>query len=563
MSQRSSRLRCRLPTRLEGFLMPPAVPSLQSDEAADFRRVWRAAGFSDLFMPLDDLLVRGGDDRLALDRARGVNAYGCGPFPSPDTICFASSTASPISEAAYERVGLAREKLMRSAIAVGFETAFDTRAEEMREELKACLELAAAEVEVIFSPSGTDSQLHALALARSLLGSRLTTIVVGADQTGSGAAHTARGHHFSSRTAAERVVRKGTPIAGLSGDSIVLPLLETSPDIQARADGDDAVLDAVEKTVAGGAAVLLQIMDASKLGWRAPSEACLDELARRWPDRVRIVVDACQMRLSRRRLKTYLDRGYMVLITGSKFFGGPAFSGALLVPAALARSLGRGEGIAAGLADYASRSDWPKALAAWRSAFESRPNIGQWLRWEAALCEITAYYRLPVAFRKFALRELGATIASLIALSPSFGLVPSALKSSDQDEEFAHATIFPFTLRRDGRLLSAAECRLLYRALTRDCGDLLANNPTEQTIAAQRCLVGQPVRVERHGEPSTAVLRLCVGARLVAEIWSPDRHIANRNLLREIDRVADVIAKIELLLARSDWSECTELGHGN
>ncbi len=543
--------------------MPPAVPSPQIDEAADFQKVWRAAGFSDLFMPLDGLLVRGGDGRLALDHARGVNEYGCGPFPSPDTWCFASSTASPISEAAYERVGLAREKLMRSAIAGGFETAFDTRTEEMREELKACLELAAREVEVIFSPSGTDSQLHALALAKSLLGPKLTTIVVAADQTGNGTAYTARGRHFGSRTGAERVVRKDTPIAGLSGHGIVLPLLATSPDIKTRADGDDAVLDAIETTVGSGAAVLLQIMDSSKLGWRAPSEACLEEIARRWPHQVRIVVDACQMRVSRRRLKSYLGRGYMVLITGSKFFGGPAFSGALLLPAALAESLGRGEGIAAGLIDYASRSDWPKALGTWRSAFESRPNIGQWLRWEAALSEMMAYYRLPGAFRKLAVREIGATIASLIALSPSLGSVVSAPEASDDDEEFAHATIFPFTVRRDGRLLSATECRLLHRALTRDCGDLVTANPADQAIAAQRCLVGQPVRVERQGEPPTAVLRLCVGARLVADTWSPDQQIAHRNLLREVDRVAGVIAKIELLLARSDWSEFTEPGYGS
>jgi hypothetical protein len=544
--------------------MPPALPSLQIDEGTDFRKVWRVAGFSDLFMPLDDLLVRGGDGRLSLDRPRGVNEYGCGPFPSPDIWCFGSSTASPISQAAYERVGLAREKLMRAAIAVGFEPAFDARTEEMREELMACLELSAAEVAVAFSPSGTDSQLHALALARALLGSRLTTIVVAADQTGSGTAFTARGHHFSSRTAADRVVRKDAPIAGLAGSSIALPLLATWPQIEARADGDNAVLEAIEQAVLGGSAVLLQIMDSSKLGWRAPSEACLDEIGRRWPDRVQIVVDACQMRLSRRRLKAYVDRGYMVLITGSKFFGGPAFSGALLLPAALARSFERGEAVAAGLLDYASRSDWPKGLSTWRSQFESRPNIGQWLRWEAALAEMTAYFGLPAAFRKLALRELGATIASLIALSPSLRPVPSASRTSHaEDEEFAQGTIFPFTVRRDGVTLSATDCRLLHRALMRDCGDLFEGYPADRAVAAQRCLVGQPVRIERQGEAPTAVLRLCIGARLVADAWSPDERVAHQNLLCTADRLACIIAKIELLLARGDWSEPTELAYGN
>ncbi|MET4220546.1 hypothetical protein ACVWWG_008813 [Bradyrhizobium sp. LB7.2] len=101
--------------------------------------------------------------------------------------------------------------------------------------------------------------------------------------------------------------------------------------IAMRPDAGAAVLRAVETSLAQGRRVLLQIMDSSKLGWRAPSEACLDEIARRWPRKVQIVVDARQVRLGRRRLRSYLDRGYMVLTTGSKFFGGPAFSGALLV----------------------------------------------------------------------------------------------------------------------------------------------------------------------------------------------------------------------------------------
>jgi hypothetical protein len=365
------------------------------------------------------------------------------------------------------------------------------------------------------------------------------------------------------RTASGRTVRKDASIAGLSGSSITLPLLAASAEIGARPDCDDAVLDAIAQTVAGGSAALLQIMDSSKLGWRAPSDACLDEIARRWPNRVQIVVDACQMRLSRRRLKTYLDRGYMVLVTGSKFFGGPAFSGALLLPAAVAGAIERGRRIAAGLADYASRSDWPQAFA-WRSKFESQPNIGQWLRWEAALTEMTAYYQVPVAFRRLALREIGATIASLIALSPSLGPIPSEATTLDaHDEEFIYPTIFPFTVRRDGELLSATDCRLLHRALMRDCGDLVAGSAADRAVAAERCLVGQPVRIERRGEAATAVLRLCVGARLVTDNWSSDQGVAQENLQREADRVAAVIGKIELLTSRSIWPELTELAYGN
>jgi len=538
-----------------------AAPRLQILEQSSLPKF--NAGLRDLFATLDDLLGCGGDPRLMLDPIARVNDYGCGVMPSPQTLSFSSSTASTISERAYERAGLAREELMRSAIAVGLEEALETRIEEMREELKSHLGLGATEVDVAFSPSGTDSQLHALFVTRALLGEAITTILVGSDQTGSGTAYTARGRHFNRFTASGTVVRKDTSIAGLEADCITLPLADATG-LKPRADADLAVIEAIEAAVARGARVLLQIMDASKLGWHAPSEACLDEISRRWPGQVQVVVDACQMRLSRRRLETYLDRGYMVLITGSKFFGGPAFSGALLFPATLVRSFEHAEGIAGGLVDYASRSDWPKRLTRWRSRFESRPNIGQWLRWEAALSEMTTYYGLPAAFRTLALRELGRTIASLIALSPSLRPVPCGVNGSDaEDEEFAQATIFPFTVHRDGDVLSATNCRLLHRALMRDCGELFSDSPADRAIAAQPCLVGQPVRIERQGAAPTAVLRLCVGARLVAEAWSSDEGAAHQNLLHAADRVAGIIAKIELLLAGGGWPEFTELTHGN
>jgi hypothetical protein len=545
----------------EIWRMTSAAPRLQPAEALGFRSFDGGPARGQLLAPLHDLLACGGDPRLTLDPVRGINAYGCGPMPSPEIWSFASSTASSISERACERAGLAREQLMRSTIATGLEAAFDARIEEMREELRAHLGLSASEVDVVFSPSGTDSQLHALFLAQSLLGPPLTTIIVGSDQTGSGTMYTARGRHFSTLTAGERTVRKDAPIAGLSGDSVAVPLFGGTPGITARTDGDLAVLDAIGTAVANGASVLLQIMDSSKLGWRSPSQACLEEIANRWPDKVRIVVDACQMRLSRRRIKSYLDRGYMVLITGSKFFGGPAFSGALLVPAAFSRSLDRGEGIAPGLLDYAGRSDWPKRWAALRSRFESRPNLGQWLRWEAALEEIRAYYRVPDAFRALALSELRAGIESLIMLSPSLRLVGADTNAcGTDDEEFAHATIFPFTIHRRRGPLSVDECRIVYRALAQDLRDVIGGSEADRDVAARCCLVGQPVRVEMLDEEPTAVLRLCVGARLVTETWSSDASAAQQNLRRELDRIAGVVAKIELLLEH-DRTEFVELSY--
>ncbi|OKO85775.1 hypothetical protein [Bradyrhizobium sp. AS23.2] len=506
----------------------------------------------DLFTPLDTLLVSGGDPRLTLDPKDRVNAYGCAASPEPELWNFASSTASTISQVAYDRAALAREELMHKCLFDEVEVAFDARCEDMRDELRGHLQLA-PRVDVVFSPSGTDSQLHALFLARAVLGASPVTIVVGADQTGSGTIHTARGHHFSSMTASGFAVRKDGAVAGLAGDSIALPLLEAGADIAMRADADATVLRAVENSLAQGRRVLLQIMDSSKLGWRAPSEACLDEIARRWHGQVQVMVDACQMRLGRRRLRAYLDRGYMVLMTGSKFFGGPAFSGALLVPKGFSRAVDRLGEIAPGFFDYAGRCDWPMAWTALRSRFERRPNFGQWLRWEAALAEIGSYYAVPGAFRAKALAELAAGIDSMIALSPSLRAVPSPAESGGaDDEEFAQATIFPFTLQRDGRPVSIAETSAVHRALVRDMNEEISGSAADRQVAEQRCLIGQPVRLERPDVAPQAALRLCVGARLVTEAWSPDTAQAQRNLQHILNRIADVLVKIELLLNRAD-----------
>ena len=517
---------------------------------------------AELFGPLDRLLSGGGDARLAINPASGANGYGCQPFPCPETLSFASSTATSISERAYDRANDARQSLMQSAIAVGIDAAFDARIEAMRDELKACLGLSETGVDVVFSPSGTDSQLQALLLAGALLGPVLTTIIVAADQTGSGTADTARGHHFSVATAHGYRVRKGEPVAGLTHSvaSVALPSFDETGGFRPHADGDARVLGAIEKSVANGTNVLLQIMDSSKLGWRAPSDHCLDEIRARWPDRVQVVVDACQMRLGRPRLQSYLDRGYIVIVTGSKFFTGPAFSGALLVPAGLSKALGAVTEVASGFLEYFSRSDWPKNWPALRSCFPIRANLGQWLRWEAALEEIRAYYGVPDQFRLMALTMFGKGVQRIIASSPSLRLLPLQQRREDgsvDDEELAQTTIFPFLVRRDGRFLSLGDCRTIHRALGRDLRNgVPANRHRRPEIAAKLCLVGQPVAVGHF-----AALRICASARLVTETWSSDQQAAHENVRRELGRVGTIVSKIEWLVAHMDGLNLTESCH--
>lgn len=137
----------------------------------------------------------------------------------------------------------------------------------------------------------------------------------------------------------------------------------------------------------------------------------------------------------------------------------------------------------------------------------------------------------------------------MIALSPSLRAVPAAFDKADaDDEEFAQRTIFPFTLLRNGKPVSIAGTGAVHRALARDMNDDIVGSAADRQVDAQRCLVGQPVRLEQSDGVPQAALRLCIGAQPVTDAWSADGAQAQRNVQHILDRIAHVLVKTELLL---------------
>jgi hypothetical protein len=517
---------------------------------------------AELFAPIEHLLASGGDTRLNLDPVTRLNFYGCRPFPRPEAFTFASSTATSISGRAYAAAEAARETLVRAAMRQGLDAACAAQVDDLRTELLTLLGLAGSGVEIVFSPSGTDSELHAVFLARALLGTPMTSVIAGADETGSGVTHASCGRHFSTLTAQGAAVEKGNPIAGLAEGvaSIGLPLRESGR-LRTPAEMDEGILRAVAEAVAAGRRVLLHVMDHSKLGARCPSRACLAAVATRWGDAVQVVIDACQLRLSRERLRWHLAQGHMVLITGSKFFTGPPFSGALLVPRDLARRLDEAPGFPAGLGDYTSRSDWPGAWRGFRARLPERANLGQFLRWVAAAREMRDYFAVPAAFRRYALGRFAEIVPGLIASEEALELLPDAPRpaaEAGEDAEWGVRSIFPFLLCRAGRTLGPAECGVIYRALNADVSAVLPATLTarHRALAAQPCHIGQPVPLALPQGGTVAALRISAGARIVSECWSDAGETASATRLeREFEEIRIILAKIDLLLRHFDLVE--------
>ena len=494
---------------------------------------------------IDEFLVSGGDGRLTLSGAC-ENAYGCTPFPAQGLIDFASSTASSISPEGYARARAAREELLTASLKLGPDRACEDAVTAARTTLLDRLDLRDTGTEVVFSASGTDAQLQTLYLARLLHRGSLATVIVGADQTGSGTAMTCRGRHFSQTTSTGATVEKGAGITGLEGiEAFEVGFRDANGEFRTAAQMDEAVRKAVEQALATHDHVLLQAMEASKFGWKAPSDALLDEITRRFSGRVQIVADACQLRTSRARLKTLLSKGMLVLVTGSKFFTGPAFSGALLIPRRHAALLAHTS--APGLPGYATRFDWPELWTGLRSRFSHRFNFGQWLRWEAALEEMRLYFAVPGDFRDHVVEVFREEMQILAGASRHLAFL-------DSGEDFAPQTptIFPLRLLKDGDSLPAQACAEIYRAMRRDHAALGASM-TESDLLRLPCQIGQPVALAQ----GKAALRFSLSARIVRDCWSSEPVRATRNIVALRDDLSIAVRKLDLLVKHYPFSQAS------
>ena len=187
-------------------------------------------------------LISGGDARLKVDPADGLNLYGCQPSPRPDEISLSSSTASTVSgrgyaaaEAAFAQLEAARAG---GSFTPAFAQTFTHMADEVRNAIRDRFDLPDAEV--VLSPSGTDSALQALLLGRGTLGKPVTSIIVAADESGNGVPAAASGRHFAGR-ASGRAAPEGAPIPGLASARVAIPARDADGRARPLAEIDAAV----------------------------------------------------------------------------------------------------------------------------------------------------------------------------------------------------------------------------------------------------------------------------------------------------------------------------------
>ena len=451
---------------------------------------------------LEALLASGGDERIALDPANGLNRYGCAARPAPEECAFSSSTASTISAGAFA----AAARLDRLMSAGGARAADMDR---VRQTLTALCGLPPAQAQdLILAPSGTDLHLIVADLARGGSLRPLTTVMADPAESGRGVPLALSGRRFGASLPHGGGAVAGAQLPDLPPGALVTVRVRDDDGAARPAETVDAEVEAAcARAIRGGGPVLLAVLDVSKTGLSVPSLACAARLKAAHGETLTVLVDACQFRLSGQSVARRLNEGFLVAVTGSKFYGGPAFCGALFVPASCAEQL-RAQPLSRALCDYSARADWPAGYAA-RSLLSDAPNLGLLLRWEAALHEMWAFHALPMTEVAGFVAEFAAAMAAHLASCPQLEPIAAPRSSQAGRGWDSVPTIFPFLVRGPAGVLGSAAVQTLYEQLRARPSDPVR--------------LGQPVAIGRREGGPLSALRLSLGARDVVEALSrPD-----------------------------------------
>jgi hypothetical protein len=479
------------------------------------------------------LLTTGGDERIWLDPVSRRNRYGVGAAPAQDEIWFSSSTASSCTLRGFSAAVDAHAALTQMFAGKMTLPAFY---DDLRQRLLRLYGTPGSEA--ILVPSGTEGELAVLAVATAVLGGPITNIVVAPGETGSGVLMAAGGTNFQNSSSLGSDVHKGELLAGLEEVDIKVETVairddDGRPRMPDEIDAD--VVSVAEAALGDGRSVVVHVLDTSKTGLGGLTRGAAERIAKAAAGRALVVVDACQLRCDSDQLRRDLDRGSAVLITGSKFAGGPPFCGALLLPQSLSEEF-RGKSLdLPGLAGLSALQDWPSSLRSTiADSLEHSANLGLGLRWAAALDAIEAYEAIDPDLRdaiaeRFRL-EVGARITRAVGID----------RLADHDRFSNCPTIVPFVVSRPGGdLANLAETTRIHHAL-REAGDLPAIH------------LGQPVALG-----AQIVLRICASMQHIEEVaalYAQHQNLAEAfaPLQQELDLL---FAKLETVLADPQiWS---------
>ena len=507
---------------------------------------------------LERMLVAGADMRTnMLPEAGFNNSYYVGPrAPPPGSLVRSSCTCNPLTplvDTAFSHGGAAE-----SAASAAEGREFTAVMDDVRARLRQVLQLPKG-TGIVLAASGTDAELFPIAIARALNphAANVRTVISASKEIGKGVALAAGGVYSSPQTPMRALGEEhyaDDATAFLSADlpddlvagvrSCVVP---NRDERGALVDASAVNTDELDAALSAREPLILHSVQGTKTNQREPYPPADFAARGATPGKdVFVVVDACQGRCTNGEIAQWLDDGAITLVTGSKFYQGPPFSGALLLPPALNGALAaavEAGGDAATLPpifrEYFCAADLPDELGAWRAQLPQQPNRGSATRWAGALAEMEAFHTAGT--------ETAREAASKQWEHDIVDIVDGAAARGGATEIFeVNGTIANVKVNVNGAPLDVPALKLLHKWLTLDLTSALAASTAAAdaarlpAIASKPVYIGQPVEIAA----DFGIVRIALGAQDVRGLLDDSATVLAAD--------AAVVEKINVVAAHFD-----------
>mmetsp|Transcript_17391 Transcript_17391/g.40613 ORF Transcript_17391/g.40613 Transcript_17391/m.40613 type:complete len:631 (-) Transcript_17391:99-1991(-) len=488
-------------------------------------------------------LCEGGDDRITVSPQLRMNKYNATNAPVTGimrgscTCSVPSARAFAIGQAVLGRIQDGQSEAL---------------AAEMRDQLRSVWKLEGS-TSMTFFPSGTDVEFMfvLLALGRALEvageGARVLSIVTCAGEVGSGTTKAAAGLHFSELLPSGSPGEIGKPVLKADSSacnlkSVEVKLRTATGELRAVDDVDAEVEALVSEALTTGTAdvCVVHLVAGCKTGHVAASRGLVQRLRERFGTGVLPLLDACQGRLKDDVPADFVQDGYGVMMTGSKFYCGPPFSGVALMNDSLTAELRKyfsmpafaamihgsslKEYLALPLIDPMFQEGMAPALPSTLEGGALAITRGTLLRWAMALVHIKEWHAIPTPRRDALIASWVGSVTSAIARlqTPALAVLQEdMLAGADAAGVFPVSSIVSLRckLRCSGQWRDPTidELRHAHRLMAMDLRDRdhVLKHPAEALrIVSQRCFIAQPVAL---GSKAAPIIRVALGASQIAE----------------------------------------------
>jgi hypothetical protein len=473
---------------------------------------------------LDDILldINGKDDRLKILQ-NSMTKYGCRVKPYRH-ISYSSCTASTISQDAYRYTDdyLANNIDLNNNLIDEFQ--------KIRDDLCSVLGLENV-VDICLSSSGTDLEMLPYMCIQK--NSSVCNIIVGVDEVGSGTLLSAEGRLFSDVISKESTLQKGDKLDGFEKYDIEIAKVPIR-DKEGTIISEESILNNIYKIIEESTQdyIIVHSVFHSKTGLITPSPYNLLKLTKSKKNCI-IVVDACQFRVSKDTVDDLLKKGCIVFITGSKFFSGPTFSAAGLIPNNLKDSFAKSNFVASGINFLFGKELFPDS---WSSVdnFEYQDNLGLLLRWRASIYEM----------RLFNTISKDKIIKTIEIFNRCINKIENKYSNIVVYSDTKVDTKEPYDLLMSKTIVTFGFDSLIDFDTSKKIYQKLISNDWLDEEYPYSVHLGQPVKIKKVDNKWLGNLRIALGSRFFVNFSNELESIQESTISKELDYIFRAIKKV-------------------